>query len=293
MGSINTEVIQVTTMTTQNTPAATPGDSSISSRINWFEGPPDDRECGRDDMPRSSSSPINTPYQTVTHITADPAPQQQKVRRSTLPRRIRRGFWQWCARFGRMDPVKLAYLRTSFIFAISVLVTWTPSSINRVHDVWRAGDNASRPPSFGLNLASAVVLPLQGVWNAVIFFSTSTTALRDEFRARADAFRGLPRGHQAASAARCERERAVELERRNGNPGVRHDDDNRSSSGESSNARGICGVGAGASGTAHKAREDSISDLSSVVVGSSVLGHVNTTTSSTMRVIRGGSLTEL
>lgn len=74
-----------------------------------------------------------------------------------------------------LDPVKLAYLRTSFVFAISVLVTWTPSSINRVYSIVYPDRM-----SFGLNVASAAVLPLQGVWNAVIFFTTSWNTLREE-----------------------------------------------------------------------------------------------------------------
>ncbi|SPN96595.1 related to G protein coupled receptor like protein [Cephalotrichum gorgonifer] len=79
------------------------------------------------------------------------------------------------AKLRNLDPVKLAYLRTSFVFAISILVTWTPSSINRVHNLIYAND-----VSYGLNVASAVVLPLQGVWNAVIYFSTSWGVCKEE-----------------------------------------------------------------------------------------------------------------
>ncbi|WYZ42385.1 hypothetical protein EsH8_VI_000084 [Colletotrichum jinshuiense] len=81
------------------------------------------------------------------------------------------------ARLQRLDPIKLAYLRTSFIFAISVLVTWTPSSINRVFNLIKPHE-----VSFGLNVASATVLPLQGVWNAVIFFMTSWTVFKEEWK---------------------------------------------------------------------------------------------------------------
>ncbi|OAA53922.1 g-protein coupled receptor [Niveomyces insectorum RCEF 264] len=87
-----------------------------------------------------------------------------------------RGAWHRVAsKFRHMDPIKLAYLRTSFVFAISVLVTWTPSSINRVYTLVHPTQT-----SYGLNIASAAVLPLQGVWNAVIYFTTSWTLLRDE-----------------------------------------------------------------------------------------------------------------
>lgn len=95
-----------------------------------------------------------------------------------LLRRLSHGTRRFGARLRHMDPVKLAYLRTSFVFAISILVTWTPSSINRVYTLIYP-DRAS----FGLNLAAAVVLPLQGVWNAVIYFTTSWTIFREEVEA--------------------------------------------------------------------------------------------------------------
>ncbi|KAM7202720.1 hypothetical protein V8F33_002646 [Rhypophila sp. PSN 637] len=74
-----------------------------------------------------------------------------------------------------LDPIKLAYLRTSFIFAVSVLVTWTPSSINRVYTLMNP-----KSANFGLNLASAIVLPLQGVWNVVIYVLTTWEGLNEE-----------------------------------------------------------------------------------------------------------------
>ncbi|CAK7206234.1 hypothetical protein SEUCBS139899_009021 [Sporothrix eucalyptigena] len=93
----------------------------------------------------------------------------------SLAERVRRAWHRFTGKLRHMDPVKLAYLRTSFVFAISVLVTWTPSSINRVYTLVYP----SRI-SYGLNIASAAVLPLQGVWNAVIYFSTSWNLLREE-----------------------------------------------------------------------------------------------------------------
>lgn len=95
--------------------------------------------------------------------------------RINLFRRMSDGTRRFGAKLKHMDPVKLAYLRTSFVFAISVLVTWTPSSINRVYTLIYP-DRAS----YGLNIAAAVVLPLQGVWNAVIYFTTSWTIFREE-----------------------------------------------------------------------------------------------------------------
>ncbi|XXG93804.1 hypothetical protein Hte_000053 [Hypoxylon texense] len=206
MGRINREVVQVTTVNSATEQEVGGLSSSGATPMNWFNGPPDDNNSDLESPATPASRP--NPYQTtVTRISADPAP------REGLWARARGNFQRWCNRFSNMDPVKLAYLRTSFVFAISVFVTWTPSSINRVHDLV-----AAEHASFGLNLASAVVLPLQGVWNAVIFFSTSWRALRQEARARVEDWKGIPRGHRTANAVRTERERererAVQLARR-------------------------------------------------------------------------------
>ncbi|CAN8099644.1 unnamed protein product [Discula destructiva] len=106
-------------------------------------------------------------------------PHQQHSRpQPNIFRRMSEGTRRFGARLKHMDPVKLAYLRTSFVFAISILVTWTPSSINRVYTLIYPND-----ASFGLNIAAAVVLPLQGVWNAVIYFTTSWKIFREEMEA--------------------------------------------------------------------------------------------------------------
>jgi hypothetical protein len=67
-----------------------------------------------------------------------------------------------------MDKVKWAYTKVALLFAISILITWVPASINRVY-----GLRFPKNPSFALNIGSALVLPLQGFWNTVIYFSTS------------------------------------------------------------------------------------------------------------------------
>ncbi|KAI1376422.1 hypothetical protein F4677DRAFT_91535 [Hypoxylon crocopeplum] len=250
MGRINREVVQVTTVNSSTACEVGESSSAGAAAQNWFDGPPND-QCNLDGPSTPISSP--NPYQrTVTRITADPTPPEG------IFARLRRNFQRWRGRFNNMDPVKLAYLRTSFVFAISVFVTWTPSSINRVHDLVYA-----ETASFALNLASAVVLPLQGVWNAVIFFSTSWNALRQEVRARLDARRGLPRGHHVATAARTERERerALELARRK--------------------THGQTSIGLG-----------SADDASSEISTSSSLPD-SPTNGGTVRVMRGGSLTSV
>ncbi|RWA03948.1 hypothetical protein EKO27_g11157 [Xylaria grammica] len=198
MGTINREVLQVTTINTESERVGRP--LSNTTPLNWFKGPVEDQSNFDRQAGVLTPAPIAT---TTTCITAKP-----RVKRS-LWRHIRDGFDGWCSKFSHMDPVKLAYLRTSFVFAVSVLITWTPSSINRVHDIVNP-----REFNYPLNLASAIVLPLQGLWNAVIFFSTGWTALRQEVRSMVDQFKGIPKGQNIADAVRIERERTIELERR-------------------------------------------------------------------------------
>ncbi|KAM0638901.1 hypothetical protein ACHAQF_007233 [Verticillium nonalfalfae] len=119
-------------------------------------------------------SPVISHTRFETMISSNPPPPPP--RRSLLGY-VKGGMQKFNAKLQGLDPVKLAYLRTSFIFAISILVTWTPSSINRVNDLVNPGQ-----VSFGLNVATAIVLPLQGVWNAVIYFMTSWTTVKEEYR---------------------------------------------------------------------------------------------------------------
>lgn len=82
---------------------------------------------------------------------------------------------QAMSKWRRLDPVKMAYLRTSFIFGFSVLITWIPSSINRLYSLANDGK-----VSFQLSVASGCVLPLQGVWNAIIYFTTGCGIIKEE-----------------------------------------------------------------------------------------------------------------
>ncbi|KAG5932090.1 hypothetical protein E4U53_001490 [Claviceps sorghi] len=82
------------------------------------------------------------------------------------------------------DPIKRAYLRTSLLFALSVLVTWIPSSLNRIYG-WLEGHSP-----YQLHVATSAVLPLQGLWNALIFFISSWGPVRHHLALRLGAFSG-------------------------------------------------------------------------------------------------------
>ncbi|KAH8657316.1 G-protein coupled receptor [Ilyonectria robusta] len=128
-----------------------------------------------DDIDKRSSITVNHAH-FETLISSNPSPPRSKPPTVTRMRSRTTHFnppW-----LNNLDPIKLAYLRTSFMFAISILVTWIPSSINRVKGLVNPDS-----VSYGLNIATAVVLPLQGVWNAAIYFITSWSKVKEEYRA--------------------------------------------------------------------------------------------------------------
>lgn len=142
--------------------------------------------CSLPQRTRKNTAAVTTtatfaPYTTISTNYIPPPPSRARPRGvqpspgMSWPSRLRSGARHFLAKLSNLDPVKLAYLRTSFVFAISILITWAPSSINRVYTLLYPTRF-----NFGLNMASAVVLPLQGVWNAVIYCATSWGVLGEE-----------------------------------------------------------------------------------------------------------------
>lgn len=65
-----------------------------------------------------------------------------------------------------------SYTKCAILFFTALLVTWIPSSANRVYSVIHVEAN------YPLEYMSAFVLPLQGFWNAIIYIVTSWKACR-------------------------------------------------------------------------------------------------------------------
>ncbi|KAL0938378.1 g-protein coupled receptor [Colletotrichum truncatum] len=149
--------------------------------------------------------PPSSPRFETTCTSSPPPPEPRR----SLLERVSSVKGKFSARLKSIDPIKLAYLRTSFIFAISVFVTWTPSSINRVYNLIRPGEI-----SFGLNVASAAVLPLQGVWNAFIFFITSWSTFKKEWTEMRYRHQGRRLGSSADSHLDGRRIEVIRDERR-------------------------------------------------------------------------------
>lgn len=101
--------------------------------------------------------------------------------------------------------IKLAYTKVAMLFAISILITWVPSSVNRIY-----GLRYPKQPSYALNIGSAIVLPLQGFWNTVIYFTTSI-AICKEVWAR---LRGREKGSSGFTVMeiRGDKERGIVVE---------------------------------------------------------------------------------
>lgn len=69
-----------------------------------------------------------------------------------------------------------SYTKCAILFFTAILITWIPSSANRVYSVVHT-NSVSVP----LQYMSVFVLPLQGFWNAAIYAVTSWTACRNLF----------------------------------------------------------------------------------------------------------------
>ncbi|KAF5572397.1 hypothetical protein FPANT_13115 [Fusarium pseudoanthophilum] len=107
---------------------------------------------------------------TPNATTVEPIPPNQKQQSSSsTPSSTKSKFWL-------KDPIKRAYLFTTFMFTLSVLVTWVPASITRIHSL------LNRDVPYSYQVAIAAVMPLQGLWNALIFFTTSRGVIKDVIR---------------------------------------------------------------------------------------------------------------
>ena len=66
------------------------------------------------------------------------------------------------------------YTKSCVLFFASLLVTWLPSSVNRVYAlVW-----PDLVPPYGLSYVASLVLPLTGFWNSIIYVTTSWSACK-------------------------------------------------------------------------------------------------------------------
>ena len=66
------------------------------------------------------------------------------------------------------NEVAVAYLKVAFLMFVALFVVWVPSTCNRLYQFFHKDQ-----PNYALNIISAIVLPLQGAWNATIYIYTT------------------------------------------------------------------------------------------------------------------------
>jgi hypothetical protein len=145
---------------TPSTSALSPSSSSrtFSHHVTYSPFPLPDPQC------------TETTISTVT-ISASPNPSKYSVFRSIFS--SFRYLFVESTHLSPSDRTSLAYSRVAFLFLASNLITWVPASINRVHAIHHPDT-----PSFSLNVLAAIVLPLQGLWNCVIYLVVNKSMIR-------------------------------------------------------------------------------------------------------------------
>ncbi|KAJ6118224.1 hypothetical protein N7471_013691 [Penicillium samsonianum] len=181
-------------------PLVTHGGIQITSEIACFA--PVHRSLSASDVPtRSFTASSFTPFSvTVEGGPIDPFSMLQNLEESSAPIQDPRCPWpdpsllrsEVSAKAARRECgdsytqrrrateascAAWAYTKYAMLFFIALLVTWVPSTVNRVYAFARPDDY-----SFGLFYASSFVLPLQGFWNSLIYVSVSWPAFKTLWR---------------------------------------------------------------------------------------------------------------
>jgi hypothetical protein len=76
------------------------------------------------------------------------------------------------------------YALVAFVIFLGLLTVWVPATVNRVYSLATNGK-----VNFAMNLMAAIVLPLQGFFNCVIYLFFSRSELKKESRKLAQKIR--------------------------------------------------------------------------------------------------------
>ncbi|KAK7967403.1 uncharacterized protein PG986_001680 [Apiospora aurea] len=119
----------------------------------------------------SQHEPASSPEQSSQANARTAAPPTRQVAGAAQKRR---------ANF-EINSATWSYAKCALLFFTAMLVTWIPSSANRLYSLVHPGEI-----SYPLEIMSAIVLPLQGFWNALIYMVTSWSGCKMFF---SDVFR--------------------------------------------------------------------------------------------------------
>ena len=140
--------------------------------------PPSDRRSSNPSDMSHAGYPKN-----VVQISAAPRP--------SIPHHASTEYKQQRKNRAAMEANRAAfgYTKVASLFFVSLLVTWVPSSINRVYSLIYP-EAISVPYAY----AAGIVLSLMGFWNSVIYITTSRAACRTLFLNLFRKFGGNGRG---------------------------------------------------------------------------------------------------
>jgi hypothetical protein len=115
----------------------------------------------------NSSNPAESADESVSSIRKGVAPVRYRPDHDRQVQAIAR------RRNHDINNASWAYTKCAILFFTALLITWIPSSANRVYSVIHPGE-ISAP----LQFMSSFVLPLQGFWNAIVYMVTSWSAVK-------------------------------------------------------------------------------------------------------------------
>ncbi|KAK3376449.1 hypothetical protein B0T24DRAFT_220091 [Lasiosphaeria ovina] len=170
-----TEVVQTTEIITVPRPVADPTNQTSTTaapvkdaNVSYSVTISATQNDSRDSLDAGSETPTTTIQE---HRLSRPSgPTTTVIQTSVAPHlhtmHARRRHYE-------LNNAAYAYTKCAILFFSVLLITWIPSSGNRVYSLIHNGD-VSKPLFF----ASAFVLPLQGFWNAIIYVVTSWSACK-------------------------------------------------------------------------------------------------------------------
>ena len=129
----------------------------------------EERHIVKDDASQGLSDTSNAvdPY----FVDISSAPKAQANRPLPAPLRLRKISRN--AAESEPNPEAWLYARVAFLFFFALLITWVPSSVNRLYALAKPNT-----VNFPLEYLASFVFPLQGFWNVIVYIITSQTACR-------------------------------------------------------------------------------------------------------------------
>ena len=168
----------------------------VTTRVRRAESPSSIRRPSDGEMPIHGIEPQGGGDYDPYTVNVEVGPQDK--RQNSAPELFRMRTLTRNAALNEANADAWLYARVAFLFFCALLISWVPSSINRVYSL-------AHPDrlNFGLNYIETLVLPLQGFLNAIVYIITSQTACRNLWRSITGA-QELPRKSSSVTGTRLD-----------------------------------------------------------------------------------------